>query len=169
MMNNAQLTQGAKKKLWAEAVNCSNKLEDIVLNPQKGAILYKKFTGRKSKLYEHLIEFGHIEFVTIKKEFHQNWTNRSFKAIMTRYAKSHSAKTYSLHNLLTEAIIMSRNVTWGNWSRLSVTRNIDLFRNGDNGEQEIREIEKIDEFGGNLRVPRQRLVQHVINPLGPII
>ena len=65
MMNNAQLTEGAKAKLWAEAVNCSNDLENIVLNPQQDATPYELFTGRKSKLYDHLIEFGRIGFVTI--------------------------------------------------------------------------------------------------------
>ena len=70
MMNNAKLTGGEKEKLWAEAVNCSNDLENIVLNPQQEATPYELFTRKKFKLYDNLIEFGRIGFVTIREKVH---------------------------------------------------------------------------------------------------
>ena len=155
MLNNAQLTKGAKEKLWAEAVNCANDLENIVLNRSRDMTPYELFTGRKSKLYDNLIEFGRVGFVTIREEFHRNWTNRSFKAIMTGYAKNHSVDTYRFYNPTTKAIFFSRDVAWSDWSRLNVTRDIDIFEgNAHDLDDHTEGIEEIDVFGVDTRVAR---------------
>lgn len=71
---------------------------------------YTSFMGCMSKLYDHLIEFGQIGYVTILAKIKTNWKNRSEKMIMVGYAEDKPADTYQMFNPWTQKIIKSRNI-----------------------------------------------------------
>jgi hypothetical protein len=50
------------------------------------------FTGKQSKLYGNLVEFGR-RTNSVEKENYGKWKEKSYRAIMVGYAKNHSADT----------------------------------------------------------------------------
>jgi hypothetical protein len=127
-MRAANFDQDARDKLWAESVNTANDMENISSNTLNKESPYKLFTGKESKLYSQLIEFGRIGQVPVRKQFRGKWKEKSYKAIMVGYAKNHAADTYRLYNPAKRSIVENRDVTWLDWNRLNPERNMSIFQ-----------------------------------------
>jgi hypothetical protein len=117
----------ARNLLWAESVNTANDMENISSNTLNKKSPYELFTGKQSKLYGRLVEFGRIGQVPIRAKFKGKWKEKSYRAIMVGYAKNHSADTYRLYNPIRKSIIENRDVTWLDWNRLNPARNLSIF------------------------------------------
>jgi len=93
MMKDANLTQEAKNKLWGEAAMMANVMENITLNPKQEKTPFEIFTGKKSKLYSKLVEFGRVGYVK-NLGIHKNWEPKAVKCVMVGYASNHMEDTY---------------------------------------------------------------------------
>src|SRR5687767_11181030 len=67
MLNQADLVLKLRNKLWTEAVRCANVLVNITSTSASSNTPFEQFVKRKSALYDHLIEFGRIGYVTDKR------------------------------------------------------------------------------------------------------
>jgi hypothetical protein len=58
------------------------------------------FTGKQSKLYNKLVEFGRIGQVPIRAKFNKGQMEGkvTYRAILVGWAKNHSADTYRMYN-----------------------------------------------------------------------
>ena len=72
MMNQADLNKVLRNKLWTEAVRCANVLENITATLSSAESPYELYLGKKFDLYDHLIEFGRIAYVTQRKRIKVN-------------------------------------------------------------------------------------------------
>jgi hypothetical protein len=130
MLIMANFTEEARNKLWAEAVNTANDLENITANTSRNQIPYKLFSRNDSKMYSKLIEFGHLRYVTICRKFGAKWKEKSYKTVMVGYAKNHPVGTYRMYTADKNTVVESRDVTWHDWSRPDPKRDVSfLFKN----------------------------------------
>jgi hypothetical protein len=53
-----ELDESARDLLWAESINTANDMENISSNTLNKKSPYELFTGKQSKLYGNLVEFG---------------------------------------------------------------------------------------------------------------
>lgn len=127
-MRAANFDEDARNMLWAEAINTANDMENISSNTLHKESPYKLFTGKESKLYAQLVEFGRIGQVPLRAKMKGKWKEKSYKAIMVGYAKNHAADTYRLYNPVTRSIVENRDVTWLDWNRLNPARNMSIFQ-----------------------------------------
>jgi len=126
MMKDANLSMDAKRRLWGEAAMMANVMENITLNPNQSETPFEIFTGRKSKLYGRLIEFGRIGYVkSLGKP--KNWEPKAMKCAMVGYALDHTEDTYRLYNLETKRVVLSRDVRWAEWNKLKPTDGVSIF------------------------------------------
>lgn len=88
MLTRAQLTPGIKRLLWGGAMRCANTLYNISATKKSSVLSFELFTGRKSKLYDHLIPFGRIGYITLSTTFHTKWRDRVVRGIMVGYCKN---------------------------------------------------------------------------------
>jgi hypothetical protein len=126
-MRACNFDDNARDLLWAESVNTANDMENISSNTLNKKSPYELFTGKQSKLYGKLVEFGRIGQVPIRAKFQGKWKEKSYKAIMVGYAKNHSADTYRLYNPTRKSIIENRDVIWLDWKRLNPARDLSIF------------------------------------------
>ncbi len=68
-------------------------VENITLNPKQEKTPFKIFTGKKSKLYSKLVEFGRVGYVQ-NLGIHKNWEPKAVKCAMAGYASNHMEDTY---------------------------------------------------------------------------
>src|SRR5688572_11333048 len=80
-LTQAQLSQQLRNVLWAEAVRCTNTLENLTMTDTHPMAPFTCFTGQQSKLYNNLIEFGRIGYVTLPNNERRNWKNNSTKML----------------------------------------------------------------------------------------
>ena len=52
---------------------------------------------------------------------------RAIKCVMVGYARNHTGDTYRMYNPGTKRIILSRDVTWGDWNRTDPRKNMDIY------------------------------------------
>lgn len=97
MMTRAQLAPATKRVLWAEAIHCANTLMNISSAGNSAVTPFEAFVGRRLKLYNHLIEFGRIGYVTTRGTFRVNWNNRAIRGIMVGYCENKPADTYQIY------------------------------------------------------------------------
>jgi hypothetical protein len=126
-MRASNFDDNARDLLWAESVNTANDMENISSNTLNKKSPYELLTGKQSKLYGKLVEFGRIGQVPIRAKFKGKWKEKSYRAIMVGYAKNHSADTYRLYNPIRKSIVENRDVTWLDWNRLNPARNLSIF------------------------------------------
>ena len=93
VMKDANITQEAKNKLWGEAAMMANVMENITLNPKQEKTPFEIFTGKRSKLYGKLVEFGRVGYVK-NLGIHKNWEPKAVKCAMVGYASDHTEDTY---------------------------------------------------------------------------
>ena len=115
MLNQADLTLDLRNKLWTEAVRCANVLENITSTAANPETPFELFVKRKSTLYDHLIEFGRIGYVTDKRNMKANWKNQAHRGIMVGYADSKPSDTYRMYMYETGQVVESRDIAWYDW------------------------------------------------------
>jgi hypothetical protein len=97
MLIAANYTEKTRHKLWAEAVNTANNLENVTANTSRKESQYKLFSKNDSKMYSKMIEFSRLGYVKICRKFSGKWKEKSYKAVMVGYAKDHSVGTYRMY------------------------------------------------------------------------
>jgi hypothetical protein len=128
MMISADLVKTIREKLWCEAVDCANDLENISASAVRGLFPGEMMTGKLSKLFPMLQPFGRIACVTIRKKFKAAWKEKPVKHIMVGCAKNHTADTCRMHCPTTKAISETRDVAlWAEWKKIDPKSNMSIF------------------------------------------
>ena len=109
-MNQADLTKELRNKLWTEAVRCANVLENITATSSSAESPYELFLGKKSDLYDHLIEFGRIAYVNQRKKIKVNWKDTALRGIMAGYAEGRSRDTYRVYMYNSREVVEIRDI-----------------------------------------------------------
>jgi hypothetical protein len=113
MMVHARLTKEMQSKLWAEAVNCSVFLENLILKANKDKPALEKWTGKSIRShFNKLVQFGRVGYVAKKATLKAKMNEKGYPAIMVGYAANSSSGTYRLYNPSTKRVIHSRDVKW---------------------------------------------------------
>jgi len=62
-------------------------------------IPHSKFgNGMQHLCPEHLIEFGCIGYITMRKQIKKKWTDKATKCVMVGYANDNYSDTYCMYN-----------------------------------------------------------------------
>jgi len=81
-------------------------------------------------IYEHLIQFGRIGYVTIRTPVNK-LDDKAIKCVMIGYSENHSGDTYRLFNPITKKVIQSRDVKWIEWhGETKPTNDLTMFKTG---------------------------------------
>ena len=115
MMTAAKLTSGARKLLWAEAVNTANYVYNIMIPAKRDKSPYLLMWGKESPRFRRLVEFGRIGYVAVRTKIKRKMAPKAFKAIMIGYSMEHSSDTYRMFNPKTRKVFLSRDVVWSDW------------------------------------------------------
>ena len=131
MMANANLTVESQSKFWAEAVACSNYLEDLMIkagrtDPSLAAWTEKNIT----KWFRQLVQFGRIGVVNKKEKISAKMKEKGFPAMMVGYAMQHGPGVYRLYNPATNRIIFSRDVAWMDYKPKSLEESFGVYEPG---------------------------------------
>ena len=129
MMVQANLTKSAQNKFWAEAVACSNFLENLTIKKGRNIPALEAWTGKSvRKWMKHLIQFGRVGVANDKgKKIKGKMDKRGFTIMMVGYAMNHGAGTYRVFNPKTNRIIFSRDVTWDDFKPKSLNDALDVY------------------------------------------
>jgi len=129
MLLAAQLTENAQILLHAEAKSTATKLSNLIWTAQIDDIPNQKFNQERSNLQlEHLIQFGRIGYITIRKQIKKKWTDKSIKCIMVGYADDHNGKTYQMYDPMTNQVCCSRDIKWAEWQRTDPKATMRVFK-----------------------------------------
>ena len=91
--------------VWAECVNTTTLIENILVKEkcEKGA--YEKFYGRNHSFVKHLHEFGEIGVAAyVDRKMKPKFANRGRVCIFMRYATNHTADVHRMLDLDTKKI-----------------------------------------------------------------
>ena len=131
MMVNSNLTVESQGKFWAEAVACSNYLEDLVIKAGRAEPALSIWTGNNiAKWIKRLVEFGRIGVVNKQEKLKGKMKEKGFPAMMVGYAMNHGPGTYRLFNPKTNRIIFSRDVAWMDYKAKVLTDEFEVFEPG---------------------------------------
>ena len=107
-----------------------------------GLVPMKCFFGKKPSFLWNMVEFGRIGYVTRRDmKIKGKLMEQAIKCIMVGYTQNHAGDTYRMYNPATKRIILSRDVTWGNWKRTDPRKNMDIVVTYDSTET----VQGIDE------------------------
>ncbi len=123
----------------------ANVMENITLNPKQEKTPFEFFTGKKSKLYSKLVEFGRVGYVK-NLGIHKNWEPKAVKCVMVGYASNHMEDTYQLYNMETRKVVLSRDVKWAEWEKLKPTHGISIFEKKPELLEEECCVKKVEEY-----------------------
>ena len=110
MLIAAKFTPEARKLLWAEAVNTSNFIYNIMIPSKREKSLYYMLWGKQSPRLRRLVEFGRIGYVAVRTKIKKKMAPKAFKAIMIVYSMEHSSDTYQMFNPNTRKVFYSRDI-----------------------------------------------------------
>ena len=131
MMVNANLTPDSQSEFWAEAVACSNFIEDLVIKSGRMEPALAAWTSTPvTKWIKHLVQFGRIGIVNKRLKVSGKMTEKGFPAMMVGYAHNHGPGTYRLYNPKTKRIIMSKDVRWMDFKPKQVEKDFAVFEPG---------------------------------------
>lgn len=102
------------KRLWAEAVNTANYIQNRLINRVTGTIPYEKWFGKKPEMLD-LHPFGCEVYVHIPKEKRRKLDEKAEKKIFVGYDEE--SKGYRIYDYAIDNIVPERNVKF-----LSITR-----------------------------------------------
>ena len=131
MMVDANLTQDSQKLFWAEAVSCSNWLEDLTIKAGRSEPALASWSHVPiQKWIKALVQFGRLAVVNKRKKLKAKMDEKGYPAMMVGYAHNHGPGTYRMFNPKTNMIIMSRDVKWMDYKPKSIEKSFDLFEPG---------------------------------------
>ena len=91
-------------------------------------IRYELFYGKKPSFVRFMVEFGRIRYVTRRDvKMKGKLAERAIKCIMVGYARNYAGDVYHLYNPSTKRILLSHDVTWGDWKPVDPRSNMDAF------------------------------------------
>ena len=153
----ANLTEEYRKKLWAEAVNCTEDVRNSMATSGNTKSPNKLFFGKKPSFLKYLVEFGRIGYVTRRDtKIKGKLAERAIKCIMVGYARNHSGDVYRLYNPSTKRILLSRGITRADWKRMDPRSNMDAFIRYDPTETVPGIDELIDELKNDQKGPAEK-------------
>jgi hypothetical protein len=127
-MASADLVKTIREKLWCEAVDCANDLENVSASTVRGLFPGEMMTGKLSKLFPVPQPFGRIACVTVQKKFEAAWKEKSVKHVMVGHAKNHAADTCRMCNPTTKATSKTLDITlWAEWEKVDPKSNVSIF------------------------------------------
>ena len=144
MMFAACLDEEHRNKLWEEAYNTATIVGNIIVPSNQVKTPYELFYGKISKLYNNLIQFGRIGYITKRAEFKPKLRERSKKCIFIGYPPNHSADSYKFYNPKTNATLLSRDVRWADWERSTPKLDMNLFEKDETVGIEDNEVGRME-------------------------
>ena len=116
LMVHARLTKEMQSKLWAEAVNCSAFLENIIIKSHRSKPALEAWTGKSVRpWFNKMVQFGRIGYIAKKNKIKGKMTEKGYIGIMVGYAANSGSGTYRLYKPDTKRVIQSRDVKWDNF------------------------------------------------------
>ena len=129
-MINAKLNDEFQGLLWAECANTMTRVTNVVSNSRNIKCPDWLWYGKQPTIYEHLIQFGRIGYVTIRTPVNK-LDDKAIKCVMIGYSENHSGDTYRLFNPITKKVIQSRDVKWIEWhGETKPTNDLTMFKTG---------------------------------------
>jgi gag-polypeptide of LTR copia-type/Zinc knuckle len=98
MMIAAAWTKELQGKLWAEATKTAALLGNILPNTRSTVPPDEQFYGKQSELYNHLIEFGRVGYVTNRIPMKGKFKEKATAMVMIGYAEHHARDVYRMYN-----------------------------------------------------------------------
>ena len=74
MLTQSNLNNKAKNHLWGKAVKTANAIKNLTISNVHPIPPYTRFVRKHLKLYDKLIEFGRIGYVTVPNKLQKNWS-----------------------------------------------------------------------------------------------
>jgi hypothetical protein len=128
LMVHARLTKEMQAKLWAEAVNCSGFLENIIIKANRDKPAFEKWSDKSIRSYfNKLVQFGRVGYVAKKEKIKSKMSEKGFTAIMVGYAANSGSGTYRLYNPKTKRVIQSRDVKWDAFIGVNANNDPSMF------------------------------------------
>ena len=133
MMVQANFTKEAQTKFWAEAVSCSNYLENLTIKKGRDKPAIESWTGKsQKKLMKHLVQFGRVGVANDKgNKLKAKMNERGHVVMMVGYAANHASDTYRVFNPKTNRIVFSRDITWDSFKSKKLDDMLDVYSNDD--------------------------------------
>ena len=157
MMRQANFATFTKNMFWTYAIKVLEKLSNMAMttgNPDNKSP-DAMFGTEDLSIAHHLVEFGRIGYVAIRKKILGKSKPRSKKCVMIGYAENHSADTYILYDTEKRSVIMSRDIRWADFERPYASDDLDLYRSREENEQPQRHIDSTDNTEELLNMPNQ--------------
>ncbi len=149
MTFNAKWSGVEKSNMWAESINPSEVLTNIVANSRNSRCPDELFFGTRPTIYRHLIQYGRQGWVTNTAKFKEKLAPKATKCTMIGYAKDHARDTYRMYNPVTRKVILSRDIKLDDWNAPVVS---------EDSMQDTTGINETDNFGFNEVVQIQSAV-----------
>ena len=131
MMVHANLTPESQGKFWAEAVSCSNWLEDLTIKAGRAEPALFSWTHVSiHKWLKALVQFGRLGIVNKRTKLNSKMKEKGYPAMMVGYAHNHGPGTYKMYNPQTNRIVMSRDVKWMDFKPKLIESSFDIFEPG---------------------------------------
>ncbi len=130
---------------WAECA--MTRIINIVSNSKSAKCPDWLWYGLQPTLYEHLVEFGWVGYVTLSKKQHK-LDPKAIECVMIGYSLNHMGDTYRMFNPSTRKIIQTRDIRWADWHRkIESTDGLNLFNSEAYGIDEL--LDNMTEFFDN--------------------
>ena len=108
----ANISEEYQKKLWAEAVNCTEDVCNSMATTNNSKSANGLFYGKKPSFVRFMADVGRIGYVTRRDvKMKGKLAERAINCIMVGYARNHAGDVYRLYNPSTKRILLSRDVT----------------------------------------------------------
>ena len=112
MMAHAGQHENLNTGPWKKCATTATKLEDIITNPHKEEFTHKYFYGNipyYAKHFKTLVEISVVHsIITVKSKLE----DRFMKCMFLVYAQNHNGSTYTMLNIRTKYIVLSRDIIW---------------------------------------------------------
>ena len=150
MMVQANFTQSAQTKFWAEAVSCANYLENLTIKSNRELPELEIWTGKGiKKRVKYLVQFGRVGVANDKgNKVKAKMSERGNVIMMVGYAANHSAGVYRVYNPKTNRIVFSQDVTWDDFKSKKLNDRLDVFSDDDKSDNTYQDESTIssDEY-----------------------
>jgi len=112
MLNDAQVTQNLRHKLWAEAANTATLLDNLLVGAD-GQSPYQRFHGSIPRFTKFLRVFGEVGMINYTgKAIKAKLENRARHGILVGYSLQHAGGVYRMYDCETNRVILSRDIKW---------------------------------------------------------
>ena len=163
MMIDAKLAMEFQKHLWAEAVSTATNLSNDTMT-MKGTqtanqLFYANTNFKQRNDYKHLYEWGRVAYVAKRDAHPKKFAEKGKKCVFLGYADDHATDTFKFYNAQTQKIILSRDVTWGEWhGRITETEQLPLFQQAREIPIQLEKEDILNDYENNVSDQTFRIV-----------